>query len=78
MEAIGDSGVPLLMISGKYDRIVNIEENRRRSKQLSNLIEHIELEEGDHLSFLVGKDMGYMSKVLEYLSKYDGIQNEEF
>ena len=68
MEDIGNSGVPILMISGKYDRIVNIEENRRRSKQLSNLIEHIELEEGDHLSFLVGKDMGYMTNVLDYLA----------
>ena len=30
-EEIGSAGVPILMISGKYDRIVNIEENRRRS-----------------------------------------------
>ena len=53
------------MISSKYDRIVNIEENRRKMKDIEGVYKFMELEDGDHLSFLVGKDMSYMIPVLE-------------
>lgn len=53
------------MISSKYDRIVNVGENMNRAKNLTNLIEHIIVEEGDHLSFLIGKDMSYLLDVLD-------------
>lgn len=58
-----------MMISSKYDRIVNIEENRRRGSKIDAVIRHLEIEDGDHLSFLVGKDMRYMLTVLDELYK---------
>lgn len=58
--------IPVAMFSGKYDKIVNIEENREQAKKIPGVMVLDELE-ADHLSVLVGKDMSYMMNVLQLL-----------
>ena len=76
--------IPIAMISGKYDRIVNIKDNREYAESIPSVFSHIEIE-GDHLSFLVGKDMGFMKQVLSMLEDinpgavdYNEIEETEF
>lgn len=76
---ISASEVPILMISSKYDRIVNVGENMRRAQNLTNLIEHVIIENGDHLSFLIGKDMSYLMKVFDTLANTEeGIKDNDY
>lgn len=67
VESIND--VPIAMFSAKYDRIVQIETNREYASVIPAVIQHFEIE-ADHISFLVGKDMGYLENVKDILSKY--------
>ena len=76
---ISASEVPILMISSKYDRITNVGENMNRAARLTNLIEHVIIENGDHLSFLCGKDMSYLLNVIDTLAETEnGIKDEQF
>jgi hypothetical protein len=56
------------MISGKYDRIVNINDNKEFAEKIPAVFAHIELE-ADHLSFLVGKNMSFMQNVLTMIDE---------
>jgi surfactin synthase thioesterase subunit len=47
------------MFSAKYDKIVNYEENVKWSSKIKGVKLH-EILDGDHLSFLCGKDMAFM------------------
>ena len=60
--------IPIAMISAKYDRIVNIKDNRIYAEKIPSVYAHIELE-ADHLSFLVGKNMSYMHHVLAMIDE---------
>ena len=79
MSQIDEAQVPILMISGRHDRIVNVNENIKRAAQLDSVFKHEVLETGDHLSFLTGMDMNYMMTVLNELrDKGDGINDSSF
>ena len=58
------------MFSGKYDRIVKVEENQEFADIIPTVIKHKQLN-FDHLSFLIGKDMTYMIEVLNLLQEYN-------
>jgi hypothetical protein len=60
------SKVPIALFSSVYDRVVNVYENRKWAEKIPAVFAHEELE-GDHVSFLIGKDMTYMQKVLSML-----------
>lgn len=63
------------MFSSKYDKIVNIVDNREYAGRIPAIVEHNELE-GDHLTFLLSKDMTWYVRVNELLDEYHPIQNE--
>lgn len=59
------------MFSGKYDRVVDIRDNRKYSGLIEAVIEHNELE-ADHLSFLTGKDTrSYLDRVIRLMKEFD-------
>lgn len=60
--------VPIVMISGLKDKIVNYSENRIWADKIPSVIEHIELN-ADHLTFLVGKDISFMEQVIQFIQK---------
>lgn len=66
------SKVPIAMFSGKYDRIVNVDENNEFASQIPTVVKNEQLN-FDHLSFLIGKDMTYMIEVLNLLQEYNPI-----
>jgi len=58
------------MFSGKYDRVVDIRDNRRFAGIIEAVFEHNELE-ADHLSFLTGRDTkSYLDRVVELIKEY--------
>ena len=56
------SKVPIYFFSGKYDRITHVDDNRLYASLIPTVKEHIELE-GDHFTFLIGKDIDWFNKV---------------
>ncbi len=60
------SKIPIFMFSAKYDKIVNYEENIKWSQKIKGVKSH-EILDGDHLSFLCGKDMAFMDQILQIL-----------
>lgn len=58
------------MFSGRFDRIVKVEENEEFAEIIPSVIKHEKLN-FDHLSFLIGKDMTYMIEVLNLLDQYN-------
>ena len=73
METIKD--VPIVMFSGKYDMVVNVEDNRMYAGRIPAVIEHNELE-GDHLTFLLSKDMSWYQRVNELLDNWNPLKEE--
>ena len=73
VESISD--VPIAMFSSKYDKIVNIVDNRDFAGRIPAVIEHNELE-GDHLTFLLAKDMTWYKRVNELLDEYHPLWDE--
>ena len=73
VESISD--VPIAMFSSKYDKIVNIVDNREYAGRIPAVIEHNELE-GDHLTFLLSKDMTWYKRVNELLDEYHPLLDE--
>ena len=63
------------MFSSKYDKIVNIVDNREYAGRIPAVIEHNELE-GDHLTFLLSKDMTWYQRVNELLDEYHPLWHE--
>ena len=59
-------GVPIAMFTGKYDRVVSVEKNSKYADIIPGVFS-FEVLEADHLSFLIGKDMSYMEKVISML-----------
>lgn len=62
------SGVPIHMISSKYDQIVDVDKSVRIAKQLG--LENT-VYEADHLSLLTGKNMSYLTHLLDILGAQD-------
>jgi len=59
------------MFSGKYDRVVDVKDNRKFAGIIGAVIEHNELE-ADHLSFLTGKDTkSYLDRVIKLLKVFN-------
>jgi len=59
------------MFSGKYDRVVDVKDNRKYAGMIDAVIEHNELE-ADHLSFLTGKDtITYLDRVIKLLKTFN-------
>jgi len=54
------------MFSGKFDRVVNVDDNLEFASQIPTVVKSEALN-FDHLSFLIGKDMSYMLEVLNLL-----------
>ena len=54
------------MFSAIEDKIVSIEENRKRADSIPAVFRHEELD-ADHITFLVGKNMDYMNTVLDLM-----------
>ena len=69
------SKVPIYFFSGKYDRITHVDDNRRYASLIPTVKEHIELE-GDHFTFLIGKDMEWFNKVTHILKNHSSVANE--
>ena len=69
------SKVPIFMFSGKYDRITNVEDNRIYAGTIPAVKEHIELD-GDHFTFLIGKDMGWFDRVNQIMDQYNPLKND--
>ena len=70
VDLLGLQKVPIAMFSGKYDRIVKVDENQEFADIIPTVIKHKQLN-FDHLSFLIGKDMTYMIEVLNLLQEYN-------
>jgi hypothetical protein len=73
VETITD--VPIAMFSSKYDKVVNINDNREYAGRVPAVLEHNELE-GDHLTFLLSKDMTWFKRVNELLDEYSPLDDE--
>ena len=71
VETITD--VPIAMFSGKYDRVVDVEDNREYAGIIPAVIEHNELA-ADHVTFLIGKDMSWFDRVEEMLDEYNPLE----
>jgi len=54
------------MFSAKYDKIVNCDENIKWSQKIKGVKSH-DILDGDHLSFLCGKEMVFMDQILQIL-----------
>lgn len=67
--------VPIAMFSSKYDKIVNVVDNREYAGRIPAVLEHNEIE-GDHLTFLLSKDMTWFQRVNELLDEYSPLQDE--
>ena len=62
--------VPIVMISALYDRIVNVDMNRKMAERIPAVEKHYELE-ADHLTFLAGKDMDQILSISKgFLDKH--------
>ena len=66
----GLSKVPIAMFSGKFDRVVNVDDNLEFASQIPTVVKSEALN-FDHLSFLIGKDMSYMLEVLNLLQEHN-------
>lgn len=64
------SKVPIAMFSGKFDRVVNVDDNIEFASQIPTVVKSETLN-FDHLSFLIGKDMSYMLEVLNLLQEHN-------
>ena len=51
--------IPIYLFSQKYDKITNYLDNVNWSSKIKGVKSH-EILDGDHLSFLCGKDMTFM------------------
>ena len=70
MDLQGLSKVPIAMFSGKFDRVVNIDDNIEFAAHIPTVVKSEALN-FDHLSFLIGKDMSYMLEVLNLLQEHN-------
>ena len=64
------------MFAGQEDNVVPYQGNRRLmelfvSLENNPLVDYFEVPEFDHLTFVIGKDMSYFSKVLELVNYYN-------
>ena len=71
----GITEVPIAMFSSKYDKIVNVVDNREYAGRIPAVLEHNEIE-GDHLTFLLSKDMTWFQRVNELLDEYNPLKDE--
>ena len=53
------------MFVGMNDSFISPIDTRRLRDQLSTIIHYEEMDNFDHSSFLVGKDMSYLTEVLQ-------------
>ena len=63
---VEDIQVPIAFYSAIFDRIVSVYENRKWQHKMPSVFSSEELD-GDHLSFLIGKDMSFMESVLSMM-----------
>lgn len=61
------------MFVAKHDYTVNIEDNRAINKTLNTVIRYEELDEHDHMSFFIAKDMTYMDKMIDLIQKHNPV-----
>ena len=56
------------MYSGQNDKIINVSQNKVWSKKIKSVKFH-KIVDGDHLSFLCGKQMDYMDEIIDIIKK---------
>ena len=69
------SKVPIFMFSAKFDRITNVEDNKHYAAVIPSVKEHVVLD-GDHFTFLIGKDMGWFDRVNTILDDFNPLKND--
>jgi hypothetical protein len=53
--------VPIALFAGKYDDLATVEDARWAKEQIqSKYLNYKEIDQFDHSSFLLGKDMSYL------------------
>ena len=67
-------GIPIAIFAGKQDSVVPIEGNQELLKTLlksfNNPVVSYEEIDGDHMTFVLGKDLSYFQKVMKLVEKY--------
>lgn len=72
-----NAGVPVAMFAGIEDTLSTIEDNRWTRKQLTDdgkldgIVVHYEELHADHMSFLIGRDMSFLERLLPVMKKYN-------
>lgn len=74
IDIYNQSKIPHVVFAGKQDNIVNIEDAKEVFQNLKNE-KHFHEIDGEHVSFLIGKDMSYVQKMLEYLDKANDVSS---
>jgi lysosomal acid lipase/cholesteryl ester hydrolase len=77
LEDISKSKVPVAIFAGMNDTVVPVEGMRTlmeifvQQVDKSPLVGYTEIPDVDHMSFLLGKDLSYFDKVLDYVDLYN-------
>ena len=74
MDIYTQSKVPHVIFAGKQDNIVNINDVREVVDQFKNVEAYYEIE-GEHMSFLIGKDYSFVDSMIQHLNKANNISN---
>lgn len=61
------------MFVGKKDDLGTPALGQWTKNQLKNTVHYVELDNWDHSSFSIGKDMSYFEEVLALMSKYNPV-----
>lgn len=64
--------VPIVLFVGKEDSIANPVDTRVIKDTIQSIKKYVELDNFDHGSFMLAKDMSYLNQVLEELKQYNG------